>query len=299
MKRNRNFKKGFVLGIAILFIFVSAIPSESRLVMENNYGEKTSFSSLEGNTLYVGGSGPNNYTKIQDAIDNASSGDAIFAYAESSPYLENLLIEKTIELIGENKDTTQISGINPDLPTIQISNTNDVVLSDFILSFYQPIQQNNIIVLQIKDSNYCIISNNSIYNTDSNIQLFVGLSLKNANSNTITKNGIYDNLYGLILFESNTNIIYMNQISDNMFGVEITGSTDNIVTQNNFFFGGVTFYQSRTQWDENYWNGARNLPKIIRGHLGWAGYSGIWKLLYFVPWINVDWHPAQEPYEIE
>lgn len=28
--------------------------------------------SNSGNILYVGGSGPNNYTKIQDAIDNAS-----------------------------------------------------------------------------------------------------------------------------------------------------------------------------------------------------------------------------------
>jgi hypothetical protein len=33
-----------------------------------------------GNTLYVGGSGPNNYSKIQDAIDNASGRDTIFVH---------------------------------------------------------------------------------------------------------------------------------------------------------------------------------------------------------------------------
>jgi len=299
MKRNRNFKKSFVLGIAIFFIFVGAIPSESRLVMGNNYGEKTS-SSLDGTTLYVGGSGPNNYTKIQDAIDNASNGDAIFVYAESSPYLENLLIEKTIELIGEDKDTTQISGINPDLPTILISNTTNVVLTEFTLSFYQPVNQSFIIIVSVINSNYCIISNNSIYNTDSNIMFMYGLSLDNANSNTITKNGIYDNLLGLVLFESNDNVISMNQISDNIIGFEIICSTGNIVSQNNFFFGSVTFYKSRTQWDGNYWGKAGTFPKVIRGRLGWPGYgdSFIWTLLYFVPWINIDWHPAQEPYEI-
>ena len=32
------------------------------------------------NTLYVGGSGEGNYTKIQDAIDDASDGDIVFVY---------------------------------------------------------------------------------------------------------------------------------------------------------------------------------------------------------------------------
>jgi hypothetical protein len=35
-----------------------------------------------GKTLYVGGSGEGNYTKIQDAIDNASKGDTVFVYDE-------------------------------------------------------------------------------------------------------------------------------------------------------------------------------------------------------------------------
>jgi hypothetical protein len=34
----------------------------------------------KGNWLYVGGSGPGNYTKIQDAIDNASNGDTVFVF---------------------------------------------------------------------------------------------------------------------------------------------------------------------------------------------------------------------------
>jgi hypothetical protein len=33
---------------------------------------------IGGNILYVGGSGPENYTRIQDAVDNASDGDTVF-----------------------------------------------------------------------------------------------------------------------------------------------------------------------------------------------------------------------------
>ncbi|MDG6219168.1 MAG: NosD domain-containing protein, partial [Candidatus Thermoplasmatota archaeon] len=62
------------------------------------------------NILYVGGNGPNNYSKIQDAIDNATDGDTVFVYHDSSPYQEYLMITKEIDLIGENKLNTIING---------------------------------------------------------------------------------------------------------------------------------------------------------------------------------------------
>jgi len=63
-----------------------------------------------GNILYVGGSGPNNYTKIQDAIDNASDGDTVFVFDDSSPYMENIVVDTSITLWGEEKNTTIIDG---------------------------------------------------------------------------------------------------------------------------------------------------------------------------------------------
>ncbi len=38
--------------------------------------------------LYVGGGGPGNYTSIQEAIDNSTTGDTIFVYAGT--YAENI-----------------------------------------------------------------------------------------------------------------------------------------------------------------------------------------------------------------
>ena len=58
--------------------------------------------------MYVGGSGEGNYTKIQDAIDDASGGDTVFVY--NGTYVENVVIDKSINLIGEDKNTTVIDG---------------------------------------------------------------------------------------------------------------------------------------------------------------------------------------------
>ncbi|MBP1662308.1 MAG: hypothetical protein H6P94_557, partial [Thermoplasmatales archaeon] len=59
------------VGPILLFLGACIVP------MTAQDAEK-SFSTSSGTWLYVGGSGPGNYTKIQDAIDNASDGDTIF-----------------------------------------------------------------------------------------------------------------------------------------------------------------------------------------------------------------------------
>ena len=100
---NNSIKKGVVVAVILLFVSVSVSPSTG-----TNAVEKSSNVSFDGDTLYVGGSGPNNYTKIQDAIDDASDGDTVFVF--HGIYIEKLLVSKSISLIGENKVTTKIIG---------------------------------------------------------------------------------------------------------------------------------------------------------------------------------------------
>jgi len=93
------------VGIILLFIGTAILPSSGQSI------EKSSQSTSRGNWLYVGGSGPGNYTRIKDAVDNASNGDTVFVYDDSSPYYENnILINTSINLIGEDKNTTIIDG---------------------------------------------------------------------------------------------------------------------------------------------------------------------------------------------
>src|SRR4030042_6172319 len=105
-------RKGVTYVITVLFLgliftsTVNAIVSDelSQLTIKRNY---------MGDILYVGGSGLHNYSKIQDAVDNASAGDIIFVYSKASPYYENIIITKNnIQLIGENKNLTIIDGNN-------------------------------------------------------------------------------------------------------------------------------------------------------------------------------------------
>ena len=81
-------RKCLAVGIILLFVGTCIIPA---IAQES---EKPSQSTSRGNWLYVGGSGPGNYSKIQDAINASSNGDTVFVYDDSSPYLENLIINK-------------------------------------------------------------------------------------------------------------------------------------------------------------------------------------------------------------
>jgi pectin methylesterase-like acyl-CoA thioesterase len=94
-------RKWLAVGIILLFIGTCIIPSTAQDLEKSQ-------STLRGDWLYVGGSGPGNYSTIQDAIDNASEGDTIFVY-HGWYYEHNLAISK-LNLIGEDRDTTIIDG---------------------------------------------------------------------------------------------------------------------------------------------------------------------------------------------
>lgn len=89
----------------------------------------SSASGNGGNTLYVGGDGPGNYTRIQDAIHDADNGDSIFVY--SGVYQEHLTIDKTLSIRGEDVNTTIIDG-NGNGMIVQLL-ANNIKFSGFTL----------------------------------------------------------------------------------------------------------------------------------------------------------------------
>jgi len=100
-KKSFMFYKTLVLVIIILLIGMSLNPSAIKII------DKKSIKSIQGNILYVGGTGEGNYSSIQDAIDNASDGDTVFVF--NGIYYENVWIEdKSINLIGEDTENTII-----------------------------------------------------------------------------------------------------------------------------------------------------------------------------------------------
>jgi len=121
--------------------------------------KKYTILNSNGNILYVGGSGPGNYTKIQYAIDDAVDGDTIFVFNDSSPYYENLWVRKSIRIIGEDKNTTVIDGNWNEVYVFRIE-ADCVEISGFTM-----INSGNAIEMW---SNYSEISNNIITNNVGN-----------------------------------------------------------------------------------------------------------------------------------
>jgi nitrous oxidase accessory protein len=116
-------RKCLVIGIILLLVGTCIIPT----IAQNT---KRTQPTSRGNILYVGGNGPGNYTKIQDAIDNASDGDTVFVYA--GVYYEWINIEKALTLQGQDKVTTHLDATYNYDRLIEI-NTSFVTIDGFTL----------------------------------------------------------------------------------------------------------------------------------------------------------------------
>jgi len=314
-----------------------------------------------GTIRYVGGSGPDNYTRIQDAINASTDGDTVFVYDDAAPYHEQLTIDKTISLIGESMPTTIIDG-NKTLVamifiyadgvlvrnfTIQRATSADVVvfgddvtimqttISDAnmgidIAVFWMPyLQRERISLLEnyisrtyigIMTSYYC---NNSTFQGNIIEDNHYGVVLSTSFHNTILQNTIRNNSEeGILDSYGVENNITRNTFEDNNRGIEINCSYADTVEQNNFLgneqhavFAKLPYWEldflaearhfntsyvlkyyrmfGSTTWDANYWNAPQTHPYLIRG---WSLYQYRLHFIPRVPRVEVDWHPAQQPY---
>jgi len=65
---------------------------------------------------------PDDYVTIQEAIDSAAQGDIVFV--KKGSYSENLLINKSITLVGEDKESTVVVGEGNTALIVQHDNVN-------------------------------------------------------------------------------------------------------------------------------------------------------------------------------
>lgn len=79
----------------------------------------------------MGGSGPGNFTSINEAIASASPGDTIVVYHDSSPYHEHVVVDRTLTVVGESCETTVLDGLGAG--DVVLITAGDVVLSGFTI----------------------------------------------------------------------------------------------------------------------------------------------------------------------
>ena len=243
-------KKGIICVLVCMLMIISTIVPVSATVAS----KITSQPMTMGNILYVGGSGPNNYTKIQDAINDATTGDTVFVYDESSPYWENLFVTKSITLNGEDRNTTIINGKNI-RETILIKG-DSVTIKGFTIqhggwlgwwkkegilirgnssTIQGNIIQNNYIGIALTNGpcyyqphHHLIINNIIQSNRLIGITSRIGITNCNISRNLITENGEYG--IGLSGTISSENTIIHNIISGNHnHGIVVIGTWNTII----------------------------------------------------------------------
>ncbi|DAC71768.1 MAG TPA: hypothetical protein DSN98_08665 [Thermoplasmata archaeon] len=309
MKKNLLFMKGFTVGIILLFVATGIIPSVAQKI------EKPPQPVLGGHWLYVGGSGPGNYTRIQDAVNNATDGDTVYVY--HGTYTDFILtnyacvyIDKAINLTGENKYNTTIDG-SFQLSVIRIWAAHQVQISGFTVrnsgsGLYFP----SLAGIEVYYSDNITVDNNIF------IENYIGVDFYDSSNITFFNNVIFDNNVGCHTPDKPNCFVHDNFFLNNTYGIqmwygspiieynELKGNKQAIdaylsqgkVRFNNFIdnqldvervdisitpIGFIQFLLHKPIWDGNYWQDW-NLP-LPKPMLGIARVYIIFRLPPFNP----------------
>ncbi len=245
-----NEKKSIIWILILILLLSSMTPITSSYKIPSN------------NIIYVDDDGGADYTRIQDAIDNASNGDTIFVY--NGFYQERIYINKAIYLKGEYRNNTIIEGgKNRDVVRITksyASISNFTIQNRSIDEVHDGISLSYCYDISIIDNNFigCGISydyltpniitfratiKNNIVNGEPLIYLegennkiidypTGQIILSNCNNITISNQNISNLHNGIFLFHSNNCNLYKNKITDTSKGIVLYYSNFNNISEN-------------------------------------------------------------------
>jgi len=195
------------------------------------------------------------FDNIQDGIDAIAEGGTVYVY--DGLYYENIVINKSLNLIGQNRDNTIIDG--GEIDDVVYIDANWVNMSNFIVR-NSNITNYDIGILVFGKSN-CHIKNCTVFNNNA------GIKLSSSNSNIIENCICYDNQgYGIQIGSSDFNTIINCLNYNNNYGISITFSEYNTIsntTCRNNNDRGISLASSS------------NNNNIKNCYLGYNDYSGI------------------------
>lgn len=176
----------FTIFIAGLFI----IPGSASIF--NEIQKNGTHTTERGSTIYVDDdntAGPWDgtmdypYQFIQDGIDHASGGDIVSVF--NGIYVENVVVPKSLELIGQDKERTVITG--NDFGTVVKIIAEGVMITGFTITHSGSNPNNAGILIHTP---YNTIFNNNIEKNN-----YYGICVIEGYDNTIYHNNIVDNTY--------------------------------------------------------------------------------------------------------
>ena len=249
---------------------------------------------------------PNDYESIQDAINNAVEGDTI--YIKKGTYVENPVVNKSVSLIGEDRDRTVIdvtAGLKVERDNVTItgftiydgwqgitvSANNSKISGNKITNTQYGIvllsSQNSTITenmlqsiglsaaIQLSYSNNNVIKNNYVDSCTEGIQLREGSSNNIVEENTVTNCQdvavrLMGSGVGRVWYGPNNNTITQNSISSSRCGTTVYGANGNIISNNKYLNNTVQFSANEDYYLT--WGGSRSINTIDRNY--WSDYNG-------------------------
>ena len=249
---------------------------------------------------------PDDYPTIESAIANANDGDTIFV--KKGVYVENPVVNKSVSLVGEDRDSTVIdvtAGLRVERDNVTITgftvydgwtgiavtanycNISGNKIADATIGIGLYNSENNSVTenifrsigysaaIQLSYSNNNLLKNNYIDLCTEGIQLRAGSSNNMVTENTITNcQSVAVRLLGEYSpprwYYPNENTITRNNISNSGCGTTIYASNKNIISNNNYVNNDVQFSAN-----EDYyliWGGNQSINTINENY--WSDYNG-------------------------
>jgi len=230
--------------------------------------------NAENKTLTVDDDGTAGFRSIQMAINNASSGDTIFVL--KGTYNESVDINKTVSLIGEDRDLTIIDGYGAADFVISIT-TDRVKVEGFTVKKS---------VVNPYDNGIRVLSSSNVIRHNKIIDVKQGIVLYYSSNNLVSDNIIYrNNNDGIGLYLSDRNVFSGNNISRNFDGISLSFSSNNVFSNNtlsnnrrgimlSFHSNNNTFYHNNFHDAVYVENGLMNVWNYSGEGNYWSNYTG-------------------------
>lgn len=215
-------------------------------------------------------------------------------YVYGGYYSDNIVIAKSIDLIGDSKYTTTIHGDDFWESGVEIDDTKWVNLSGFTI-------KNIGNGLTVVGSEHITIFETTIENGIFMSALYLCVT----SNSTISRNTITSKvggIYGILLTDASWNTICENFIEDNLYGIyhHSESSHDNIVYHNNFINNTVSAYDygDNNVWynamlqEGNYWDDHIELYQPLTKYHP----DSTWDVPYEISENGVDLYPLIEPW---
>jgi len=181
----KNNTAKIMLGIAIAFLLFTV-------------------SSASAATIIVDDSGGADYLSIQAAINNASAGDTI--EVQSGTYLENVVVNKTLSLMGIGMPLVNASGSGTAITITSGGSTVDGFNVTGSGTEWNGGDADS--GIKIKSDNNTVLNSTAGFNN-------YGVYVFESEKNTIENNSVYSNTEGIYAFYSSNNSIVGNNLTLN------------------------------------------------------------------------------------